>query len=50
MILDYFPADLTPIEVVGLIIFSYFTSAVTATVGIGGGVTVSYTHLRAHET
>ena len=38
MILDYFPADLTPIEVVGLIIFSYFTSAVTATVGIGGGV------------
>jgi uncharacterized membrane protein YfcA len=38
MLLDYFPVSLTPVEAVGLIIFSYFTSAVTATVGIGGGV------------
>ena len=38
MLLDYFPVSLTPVEAVGLIVFSYFTSAVTATVGIGGGV------------
>ena len=38
LLLDYFPDDLTLFEALGLIIFSYFTSAVTATVGIGGGV------------
>ena len=38
LLLDYFPNGLTLFEALGLIIFSYFTSAVTATVGIGGGV------------
>jgi uncharacterized membrane protein YfcA len=38
ILLNYIPDELTLIEAVGLIIFSYFTSAITATVGIGGGV------------
>ena len=37
-ILQFIPAELTSVEALGLIIFSYFTSAVTVTFGIGGGV------------
>ena len=37
-LLQFIPAELTSVEALGLIIFSYFTSAVTVTFGIGGGV------------
>ena len=36
--LAYIPSELTSLEALGLIVFSYFTSAVTVTFGIGGGV------------
>ena len=38
LFLNYLPSDLTPLEAFALIAFSYFTSAVTVTFGIGGGV------------
>jgi uncharacterized membrane protein YfcA len=37
-ILQFVPSDLSPIEAGGLILFSYITSAVSATFGLGGGV------------
>ncbi|MDG2286866.1 MAG: sulfite exporter TauE/SafE family protein, partial [Alphaproteobacteria bacterium] len=37
-LLQFVPSDLTPIEAGGLILFSYITSAVSATFGLGGGV------------
>ena len=37
-LLQFVPSDLTTLEAVGLIAFSYITSAVTATFGLGGGV------------
>ena len=36
--LAYIPSELASLEALGLIVFSYFTSAVTVTFGIGGGV------------
>jgi uncharacterized membrane protein YfcA len=37
-LLQYIPAELGPVEAIGLIVFSYITSAVSATFGLGGGV------------
>ena len=37
-LLQFVPSDLSPIEAGGLILFSYITSAVSATFGLGGGV------------
>lgn len=37
-LMQFAPADLSMVEAVGLIAFSYFTSAVSATFGLGGGV------------
>ena len=37
-LLQFAPAELTSVEALGLIILDYFTSAVTVTFGIGGGV------------
>ena len=38
LLLQYIPSELGPVEAIGLIIFSYITSAVSATFGLGGGV------------
>jgi uncharacterized protein len=37
-LMEFIPTDLTMMEAIGLIAFSYITSAVSATFGLGGGV------------
>ena len=37
-VMQFIPTDLSPLEAGGLIVFSYITSAVSATFGLGGGV------------